>query len=111
MNRLTKLKNHYNDYEIDSEQFTFGEDETQQCLNKLGQYEDIEELCEKMAQQPVYWKDTYGKIRKENNEGSFILYNFKCKRIEIYDYGYEGSYNINEYGIKWSFNKSDLENV
>jgi len=110
MKRLTKIKNHYNDYEIDSEQFTLGEDETQQCINKLGEYEDIEELCEKMTQQPVYWKDYYGVIREDNNEDCNALYNFKLNIIEIYEYDYKDYYKVDDYGKTWSFNRSDLEN-
>ena len=83
------------------------------AFNKLGQYEDIEELCEKLEKQPFYVKNSWG-IEKDDFINDFdILYSFKEKRIEIYNrsYGeYQGCLYIEDYGKNWAMTKKELEN-
>ena len=77
---------------------------------KLYEYENIEELCEKIVSQPVYEKyiDT-GEIHKEYYIASDALYNFKERRIEIYEDGFITDFELDAYGKTWGFDKTELE--
>lgn len=78
---------------------------------KLYEYENIEELCEKMISQPIYEKYAYtGEIHKEDFTGYEALYNFKERRIELYDEGYPIYFELDSYGEKWSLCCEELEN-
>ena len=111
MNRLTKKdKDHIGGYATNG---TYDIGWKSNAFEKLGQYEDIEELCEKIKTQTVYQK-----IYKDNNnyyitEETFfdcsILYNFEKKCIEIYQYEWVDGLKLEHYGIEWSFNKEELE--
>ena len=81
-----------------------------EACEKLYEYENIEELCEKMVSQPIYQKyvDT-GEIHKEYYKGYEALYNFKERRIELYEEGYPIYFELDSYGEKWSFCCEDLE--
>lgn len=78
-------------------------------VEKLGQYEDIEELCEKIVSQPIYekFKDT-GEIHKEDYTEYNAMYNFKMTRIEIYGYGFITYFDLEEYGKTRAFTKKEL---
>lgn len=78
---------------------------------KLYEYENIEELCEKIVSQTVYEKYEYtGEIHKEDFTGYEALYNFKERRIELYDEGYPIYFELDSYGEKWSLCCEELEN-
>lgn len=82
----------------------------QDCIQKLGQLEDIEELCKKIVSQPVYVKfiDT-GEIHKEDYTEYRALYNFKERRIEVYGYEFINWFELDEYGKTWSLTKGELK--
>ena len=80
------------------------------CSQKLGRYEDIEELCEKIVSQPIYEK--YGDtddIHKEDYKGYAALYNFKERRIELYGYEFINWFEVDNYGKTWALTKEELE--
>ena len=86
--------------------------EDHKMYNKLEQYEDIEELCEKIREQKVYCILSYGAIWEYDYTKNYdILYSFSEKEIEIFDYTgeYQRTFLIEEYGKEWSFDKEDLE--
>lgn len=76
---------------------------------KLGPLEDVEELCEKIISQPIYEKfiDT-GEIHQEDYTDYKALYNFKERRIEIYDYEFIAWFVLDEYGKTWALTKEEL---
>lgn len=78
-------------------------------IDKLGQLEDIEELCEKIVSQPIYekYRDT-GEIHKENYSEYHALYNFKERRIEIFSCDFINWFELDEYGKFWAFTKEEL---
>ncbi|MDY4828566.1 MAG: hypothetical protein SO187_02670 [Bacilli bacterium] len=81
-----------------------------EACEKLYEYENIEELCEKMVSQPIYEK--YGdtdEIHEEDFKGYTALYNFKERRIELYYEEYPIYFELDSYGEKWSFCCEDLE--
>ena len=80
------------------------------CSQKLGRYEDIEELCEKIVSQPIYEKyEDNGKIHKEDYTEYKALYNFKERRIELYFGDYSVYFELDSYGKEWSLCCEDLE--
>ena len=80
------------------------------CSQKLGQLEDIEELCEKVVSQPIYEKyEDNGKIHKEDYTEYKALYNFKERRIELYGYEFINWFELDNYGITWALTKEELE--
>lgn len=80
---------------------------------KLGQYEDIEELCERILKEPVYYTfvDSDKIIEKRYDEYDYyVSYNFRGHCIEVHKFYFlDHTYDINDYGRFWSFNKKDLE--
>ena len=81
------------------------------CSQKLGQLEDIEELCEKVVSQPIYEKyEDNGKIHIEDYTEYKALYNFKERRIELYGYEFIHWFELDNYGITWALTKGELEN-
>lgn len=82
-----------------------------EACEKLHEYENIEELCEKIVSKPIYEKygDT-GEIHEEDFKGYTALYNFKERRIELYDEGYPIYFELDSYGEKWSLCCEELEN-
>lgn len=81
-----------------------------EACEKLYEYENIEELCEKIVSQTVYEKYEYtGEIHEEDFTGYEALYNFKERRIELYDEEYPIYFELDSYGEKWSFCCEDLE--
>lgn len=80
------------------------------AIDKLGQLEDIEELCEKIVSQPIYEKyEDNGKIHKEDYTEYKALYNFKERRIELYGYEFINWFELDNYGITWALTKEELE--
>ena len=80
------------------------------CSQKLGQLEDIEELCEKVVSQPIYEKyEDNGKIHIEDYAEYKALYNFKERRIELYGYEFIHWFELDNYGITWALTKEELE--
>ena len=81
-----------------------------EACEKLYEYENIEELCEKIVSQPVYEKYGYtGEIHEEDFKRYTALYNFKERRIELYEEGYLIYFELDSYGKEWSFCCEDLE--
>lgn len=81
-----------------------------EACEKLYEYENIEELCEKMVSQPIYEKDIdNGEIHEEDFKGHTALYNFKERRIELYSDGYLVYFELDSYGKEWSLCCEDLE--
>ena len=81
-----------------------------EACKKLYEYENIEELCEKIVSQTVYEKYEYtGEIHEEDFKGYTALYNFKERRIELYSEGYPIYFELDRYGEKWSLCCEDLE--
>ena len=81
-----------------------------EACEKLYEYENIEELCEKIVSQPIYekYEDT-DDIQKEDFTGYEALYNFKERRIELYYEEYPIYFELDSYGEKWSLCCDDLE--
>ena len=102
MNRLTERRNGLY-YDIE-------ECVVSNCSQKLGQLEDIEELCEKVVSQPIYEKyEDNGKIHIEDYTEYKALYNFKERRIELYGYEFINWFELDNYGITWALTKEELE--
>lgn len=81
-----------------------------EACGKLYEYENIEELCEKIVSQTVYEKYGYtGEIYEEDFKGYTALYNFKERRIELYFWDYSVYFELDSYGKEWSFCCEDLE--
>ena len=79
------------------------------ATNKLGQLEDVEELCEKIVSQPIYEKyEDNGKIHKEDYTEYKALYNFKERRIELYGYEFINWLELDKYGKTWALTKEEL---
>lgn len=102
MNRLTKkltdtIYTHISGIEMD-------------VANKLGRYEDIEEMCEKISKQPIY-KKCLDIIYCQVYTGLHIAYNFSTKQIEVFGYECEDALSVDKYGIEWAFSKEELENA
>ena len=80
-----------------------------QFNNKLGQLEDIEELCEKIVSQPIYEKYVdNGEIHEEDYTEYRALYNFKERTIEIYGYEFINGFKLDNYGKTWALTKEKL---
>ena len=79
------------------------------CINKLGRLEDIEELCEKICSQPIYvkYKDI-DEIHEENYTDCQVLYNFKEKRIQMYNCVLINYFKLDSYGKTWALTKEEL---
>ena len=114
MERLTKIDNTIY-YRIDNNEDIIKVDNikiaNQNLANrKLYEYENIEELCEKIVSQTVYEKYEYtGEIHEEDFKDYTALYNFKERRIELYYEEYPIYFELDSYGEKWSFCCEDLE--
>jgi len=114
MQRLTKKdKDHIGGYAPNG---TYDIDWKANAFEKLGQYEDIEELCEKIKTQTIYQKILYsGYNRYYITEDKFwdcsISYNFEARMIEIYQYEWVDGLKLDEYGTQWALTREDLENV
>ena len=106
MNRLTR-----NILTETSLMYELGEwADNEEALDKLGQLEDIEELCEKIVSQPIYEKyEDNGKIHKEDYTEYKALYNFKERRIELYGYEFINGFEVDNYGKTWALTKEELE--
>ena len=106
MNRLTR-----NILTETSPMYELGEwADNEEALDKLGQLEDIEELCEKIVSQPIYEKyEDNGKIHKEDYTEYKALYNFKERRIELYGYEFINWFEVDNYGKTWVLTKEELE--
>ena len=80
------------------------------AIDKLGQLEDIEELCEKIVSQPIYEKyEDNGQIHKEDYTEYRALYNFEERRIELYGYECINGFELDKYGKTWALTKEELE--
>lgn len=110
MKRLTnKLRYYDKDGKIEEANVIKYLDMDEAC-KKLYEYENIEELCEKIVSQTVYEKYGYtGEIHEEDFKGYTALYNFKERRIELYYEEYPIYFELDSYGEKWSFCCEDLE--
>lgn len=81
-----------------------------EACKKLYEYENIEELCEKIVSQPIYEKYIDdGEIYEEDYKGYTALYNFKERRIELYFGDYSVYFELDSYGKEWSLDKQTLE--
>ena len=110
MTRLTEKipKDELDDFDYDHYK-TMYKDE---CLYKLGQYEDIEEWCERIEKgETVYRKLDNGKIFTYNDYNSTcdITYNFSKRSIALHHYLGTSYLEIDEYGKTWAFIKEELE--
>ena len=77
------------------------------CYDKLGQLEDVEEICLKLKTEPLYEK-CHGKIRKKDYKEYNIYYDFNSKSIVIYNCEYVTEYSMKDYGKTWALNKEAL---
>ena len=81
-----------------------------EACGKLYEYENIEELCEKIVSQTVYEKYIDdGEIHEGDYKNYEALYNFKERRIELYSKGYQIYFELDSYGKEWSLCYEDLE--
>ncbi len=107
MNRLTnkKVLDEMSKFPKD---YTFSSEEL--IYIKLGHYEDIEELCEKINDQQFFYKTLVtGKAVKVRFDNSFIiLYDFKNKRIHIINYKQDYVLFIEQYGKTWALTREEL---
>ena len=106
--RLTeKTKNGF--YELKAGEEIYGEERGIRLVQVLGQYEDIEELCEKIASQPIYKKYIDdGEIHEEDYIGEYVLYDFETRRIYIYGYEFVDRLALADYGKTWALTKEEL---
>lgn len=82
--------------------------ESNAYINKLGQLEDIEELCIKMTTQIIYEKFSNTNIGKLDFIGYSTAYDFENNCIMVYK-GHEATiYSVNEYGKTWALTKEVL---
>lgn len=77
-------------------------------ITKLGQLEDIEELCIKMTTQPIYEKFFKTNICKLDFIGCNTAYDFKNNCIIVYKDSIATIYFINRYGKTWALTKEEL---
>lgn len=83
---------------------------TTQLFDKLHQLEDIEELCEKVVNQPIYEKYyNTNEIHKEDYTDCRALYSFENNRIVLYRYNLVYYLELDQYGKTWAFTKEELE--
>ena len=112
MNRLTKKADNNIDYVYGN--YIALNEPLKSIVNKLGKYEDIEELCEKVKTQTVYQKIYNGYNSQYITEDNFwdcsISYNFEMRLIEIYTYECIDGLKVDDYGKTWSFDRMELEN-
>ena len=110
MKRLTnKLRFYDKDGKIEEAEVIKYLDMDEAC-KKLYEYENIEELCEKIVSQPIYEKYIdNGEIHKEYYKVYEALYNFKERRIELYFGDYSVYFELDSYGKEWSLCCEDLE--
>lgn len=81
--------------------------ELQETVNK---YKNIEKLCEKVIEKPIYEKYTdTNEIHREDYTECCALYNFKYNRIELYMYDFVNMLEIDQYGKTWALTKEELE--
>ena len=103
-------------YNIDgfSKYVTKHDIDLKELMDKLGEYEDIEELCQRVRKDGVYIID---KVNEEIFKMEYtlydVVYNFQIKCIEIYNI-FGGIYHfhalaIDEYGKTWAFTKEELK--
>lgn len=76
---------------------------------KLGQLEDIQELCTKMTAQPLYEKFSKTNICKLDFIGWNTAYDFENNCIIIYKDKKATAYFINNYGKTWALTREELE--
>lgn len=113
MNRYTKKE--YGDIYVIVEDYPYlyGDDGLVKPLNKLCELEDIEELCEKIVEKPIYMKyrDT-GEVVEKDYTDSTASYRFDLKSIELH-YAETGDFNmcfdLKDYGKTWALTKEELE--
>lgn len=87
----------------------YSEDDGIRLVQIVGQYEDIEELCEKIVSQPIYKKYiNTGTISKKDYIGYYALYNFKDRSIDIYEYEFVNSFDLEDYGKTRALTKEEL---
>ena len=80
-----------------------------EAVDKLGKLEDIEELCEKVTERPIYFKSLDG-IVKKSFAGHNALYQFETGRVFLFDDAdrYVLSLDLQYYGKAWAFTKEEL---
>lgn len=105
MNRLTE--------NVGNGEYVFPSVRLNDVILKLGQLEDIEELCEKIVEKPIYMKyrDT-GEIAEQDYTDCTAAYRFDTKTIELH-YAETGDFDmyfeLAEYGKEWALTKEELE--
>ena len=77
-------------------------------VHKLGQLEDIEELCIKITTQPVYEKLPNAKINKFDFTEYNSAYDFENKCIIVYKGSSAIVFFIKDYGKTWAMTKEEL---
>ena len=117
MNRLTKKTFDKGTFEgkwFKELREMYGITDAKKIYLKLKEYEDIEELCEKIKTQTVYQKIYNGYNSQYITEDRFwdcsISYNFEARMIEIYNYECIDGLKVDDYGKMWSFDRRELEN-
>ena len=105
--RETHFNRERNEYTCD---YFHDENAGHKAIQKLGRLEDIEELCERVVNQPIYEKyaDTHG-IHKEDYTDCRALYSFEFNRIELYLHDFVNYFELDQYGKTWAFTKEELE--
>lgn len=77
-------------------------------FNKLGQVEDIEELCKKIVSQPMYEKFFKADIYELDYTGHNAAYDFKNNCIIVYLGHGATIYSVDEYGKTWALTREEL---
>lgn len=77
------------------------------AIHKLGQLEDVEEICLKLRSQYLFEK-TSQRICRQDYTKCNILYDFENNSICIYDYEIIWSYPMKEYGKTWALTREEL---
>ena len=85
--------------------------EINEAFFKLGKLEDAEELCDKVVEQPIYFKSLNGIIVEKNFAGHNALFQFKTGRVFLFDLAdrYVLSLDPQYYGKTWACTKEELE--
>lgn len=103
-NYITDINNVYVDELDNGYKFATGK-----AIEKLGRYEDIEKMCEKICKQPIY-KKCLDVIYCQVYIGLDITYNFLTNCIEVSDsICRRDALSVYEYGVEWAFSKEELE--
>ena len=105
MERYT-AKNEEGQYYLDNG--TLSETLREAC-NKLGQLEDINEMCYKLKCQPIYEKYVDNKVRKDDYTAWWAFYDFEYNNIVLCRDGEYKFLSVDEYGNLWAFTKEELK--